>query len=289
MKKIKLLRKLNVFEKADTQSTMLGTLEEGAYELSEFLKNQPDSNTDYALVFDPEKRRNVWVCVRYKQETYAIVDAEKSSGIQGEKSIDEQALVELLPLFSDYSYDLKEAYYPFQLPGCKVPVSGPKQNNCCTFVEALIVKAWENSFPGFNWSNQNHGKMMIFSADDFFSPITCLVAENMATAIEDTDEAPKPWTVVQGWRPQWKGGHTFMILDYHEATDRVLTLESNSFYQLNGVGYRMLGNFSEVGNPGSEWWRNDDLWTWSRIKSAYPNHKTARLHVKNIAWLNNKK
>jgi hypothetical protein len=166
-----------------------------------------------------------------------------------------------------------------------LPQAPPKTNNCCTFVEALVVKAWQNKFNSqFKWSNTRHGQMMIFSADDYFSPVTALVESDIALAVDDSDAAPNPWTVIQGWRQQWRGGHTFIIVDHHIETDRVLTLESNSSYRLNGVGFRMIGNIGEFNNPPENWWNRTDLWTWERIKSTYRYRKQAWLKVSERTW-----
>ncbi len=57
--------------------------------------------------------------------------------------VTESALIGLLPAFSDYTYDRHEPRYPYEIPGISSSlVEPPKANNCCTFVEALLVKAW---------------------------------------------------------------------------------------------------------------------------------------------------
>ncbi|MEL6538823.1 MAG: hypothetical protein AAFQ98_25630, partial [Bacteroidota bacterium] len=198
---------------------------------------------------------------------------------------DEAVLVETLVPFLPYEYDLDKAYYPFPLPGIKVPQGPPLQNNCCTLVEGLTVGAWAKANPGFKWSSAQHGQMMIYSADDFFSPVTALVDAGMAIAVSDPDEAPNPWTVVQGWRSQWRGGHTFMIVAHHAPTDRVLTLESNASYKMNGPGFRQLGSARDFGgNPPANWWENDKLFTWERIKATYRYREQCWLKVNNLRW-----
>ena len=297
---MKLNQSLNCFEEADTSSAVLGKLEAGTYDLLELKENFPDADTDYAQVFDPGLDRNVWICSRYKDTRYA---SEEASAAEGEESpvaavsydfetdnqaIDEQLLIDALQPFADFSYDLHEPNYPYALNGIKVPLAaevGEPKNNCCTFVEGLLVHAWQNAVDDFPWSNANHGQMMIYSKDDYFSPVTCLVERGMAVAVPDADTPPQPWTVIQGWRDQWKGGHTFIILDYHEPTGRVLTLESNSGYDLNGVGYRNIGNIGDYPHPTADWWEDERLWTWDKVKSAYAYRKQAKLKVKNISWV----
>lgn len=300
MSQIKLNQVLNCFEEADTSSNMLGKLAAGAYDLIELKENFPDAATDYALVVDPDLNRNVWICSRYRDTHYTTeADAEATDDGESpivvshdfeadEQAIDEQLLIDALQPFSDFSYDLHQPNYPYPLKGIKVPLAadvGEPRNNCCTFVEGLLVYAWQNAAEDFEWTNANHGQMMIYSAEDYFSPVTCLVERGMAVPIADDDTTPQPWTVIQGWREQWKGGHTFIILDYHEPTGRVLTLESNSGYNLNGVGYRVIGNIADHPQPAADWWEDERLWTWEKVKAAYAFRKQAKLKVKNVSWV----
>jgi len=50
MNTIKLRRQLNVFAEADTSSELLGTVDEGSYELSEIKKNYPNDETDFMIL-----------------------------------------------------------------------------------------------------------------------------------------------------------------------------------------------------------------------------------------------
>lgn len=283
--------KLKGFEKPDTSSQLEGYLDPGKYIVLEYRQNHPNSDTDYALVEAPQLGAgDTWICTRWKEELYAgIVDAptltvEPRVFDTDAFAIPEMALLNLLPEFEDFTYDLDEAYYPYELPGLRVPKAPPRSNNCCTFVEALIVKAWAN-VPDFEWSSARHGQMMIYSADDYFSPVTAVVESKMGVAVQDPDTPPQPWTVIQGWRKQWRGGHTFIIVAHHQPTDRVLTLESNSAYKQNGVGFRMIGNIKEFDNkPPESWWEREDLWTWQRIQSTYRYRQQASLKVKDPTW-----
>ena len=92
-----------------------------------------------------------------------------------------------------------------------------------------------------------------------------------------------------GLENQWSGGHTFIVVAYDSLTDRVLTLESNSAFKLNGVGYRMIGSFANYPKPSEFWPQNDELWTWSKIKSVYKFRKQATLKVKNLCGFDLKK
>jgi hypothetical protein len=286
-------RRLKGFTEPSTGSQFEGYLEPGKYLVQDFKPNHPDRDTDYALLLAPTLGANdTWICTRWKDQHYAqIVESEPTvqeprvSFDDAPLAIDESALVDRLTDFHDFTYTPDGARYPHSLPGIRLPLSPPAQNNCCTFVEALLVKAWSDSHEDFEWSTGLHGQMMIFSNDDYFSPVTAVVESGMAISVTDSDVAPHPWTLVQGWRHQWRNGHTFIIVDHHAASDRVLTLESNSHYQLNGVGFRAIGNLRDVDvQPPQNWWEMAALWTWDDICATYRYRQQARLKVRNRTW-----
>lgn len=280
------------FVAPDTSSQREGFLPPGRYVVLEVRDNHPNDQTDYARVHAPELGDgDTWICTRWRDERYAEIQvvelprAVHQPFDDAPLAIPEQTLVDLLDAFHDFTYDLDRARYPYALPGIRVPQAPPASNNCCTFVEALVVKAWTDTHDSVEWDSERHGQMMIFSSDDFFSPVTAAVECGMAVSVPDDDDAPHSWTLVQGWRRQWRGGHTFFIVDHHEETDRVLTLESNSSYRLNGVGFRSIGNLRDVGGrPPDDWWTREGLWTWERILSTYRFRKQACLKVKERSW-----
>lgn len=278
------------FVAPDTSSQREGFLDPGPYPVLEYRQKQPDEDTDYARVLAPALgAADTWVCTRWKSQRYADVveqpapPTERQPFDDDPDAVDEAALVDLLPRFHPFTYDLDEARYPFELPGVHVPQAPPASNNCCTFVEALLVRAWADGHNEFNWTADRHAQMMIYSSDDYFSPVTAAVDAGMAVAT-DPEAAPHPWTLVQGWRHQWRGGHTFVVLDHDPATDRVLTLESNSAYRLDGPGFRMIGNLRDVQKPPDAWWERDDLWTWERFRATYRYRRTATLKVRDRSW-----
>ncbi len=284
--------RLKGFEKPDTSSQLEGFLDPGRYIVEEYRKNFPDQDTDYVRVQAPALGAgDTWICARWRDERYAdVTDAprlriERQLFDNDPLAVAEQDLVNLLTAFEDFTYDLDDARYPHNLPGVNLPQAPPMSNNCCTFVEALLVRVWANTHDDFQWNAERHGQMMILSNDDYFSPVTAVVASQMAVAVADPDTAPHPWTLIQGWRYQWRSGHTFLVVDHHEPTDRVLTLESNSSYKLDGVGFRAIGNLRDFGRqPPNAWWEREDLWTWERIQATYRYRSQARLRVKERGW-----
>ncbi len=288
----KLVNPLKGFEEADTSSQSQGFVPSGSYLVKELRENYPTENSDYACIVVPSMGdEDTWICIRWVGKKYATIISKTVEAANlidfadDSYAVEEKGLVDLLVSFYNFGYDLDQARYPYPLSGFKAPQAPPNTNNCCTFVEALIVKAWENSIQNFKWSMDQHKQMMIYSADDFYSPVSCLINSDMAEAVQDDDQTPHPWTVIQGWRKQWTSGHTFIILDHHSETDRVLTLESNSAYKCDGVGYRMLGSLKDIKNPPENWHDNSALWTWERMKSVYNFRKQCILKITNRAWV----
>ncbi|MCY1073806.1 hypothetical protein [Archangium lansingense] len=200
--------------------------------------------------------------------------------------VSESALTSLLPAFTDFLYDFKSPYYPWAIPGVSLPLAPPKLINCCTFAEALLVKAWANTYgQAFQWNSKRHGQMMITSASDLFSPVTAVIEAEMGTPVA-ANQPPSAWCLLQGWRSS-TSGHTFIIAAYHAATDRVLTLEANAAYSIKGVGYRNFGSIRDFpgGRPPSRWWESSAAPTWRGILSAYPQGlKMAKLNVYGLSW-----
>lgn len=203
-------------------------------------------------------------------------------------AVAEPLLISHLERFKGFTYDLHDPRYPQPIPGVSLPQAPPRFTNCCCFVEALLVGAWADAqVEGFQWNRDFHDKMMIMDAADLFSPVTAAVESGMGEEVEDVNALPEPWTLVQGWSESYGNGHSFLILDVDPASGRILTLEANSAYGLNGVGYRHLGNIDDFSgmHPGIHWSDNGALWDWGRFRTAYPNMRTAKLDIADIGWI----
>jgi RHS repeat-associated protein len=202
-------------------------------------------------------------------------------------SVKESYLIDRIDDFKNFSYNRDDGWYPYELPDVSLAQAPPRQNNCSTMVEGLAIKAWKDARgDAFTWSLAKHNRMMIASTDDYFSPVTETVASGLGIEI-DADELPPPWTLVQGWKTQWTGGHNFFIVDVHPDTERILTLESNNTYEMDGPGFRMLGDIDDFKdfNPGKDWWKSATLWTWDKFKETYAHRKMARLKVHDLKWV----
>ena len=287
-------QRLKGFHEPDTSSEFEGWLDPGRYTVLEHRENFPTADSDFARLQVPTLGAgDTWICARWKGERYAEVKAatpqRPPDSLEigaGETAVPESALTALLPTFHPYTYDLDQPRYPFELPSTRVPQAPPEQINCCTFVEALLVRAWADAHGTFRWDTARHRQMMINEPDDLFSPVTAAVESGMAAAVDDADQIPRPWTVIQGWRPGFRSGHPFLVVAHHPASDRVLTLEANSAFGLDGVGCRTLGNLRDLtdGRPPAGWWERAEAWTWQRICTVYRERRQASLRVTEASW-----
>lgn len=278
--------RLKAFVQPDTASESPGFVQPGEYPVVTRQIDYPNADTDYAKINDATLGE-VWICSRWKNDTYAEFTSHAVIAPEGE--VNEPSLTSLITDYDGFRYNLQNAYYPYPLPGINIKVAppNPPQNNCCTFVEGILVKTWADNFPDFTWNIHKHQQMMISSGDgDLFSPVTAVVESDMATPIDDVEAVPPPWTVIQGWNAGFTGGHTFLLVDHYAPTDGMLTLESNMAFKLDGVGFRGIGMASDFGNrPPDNWWEIAGVQTWENLKSRYPNRKMAKLKiVTNRAW-----
>ncbi len=278
------LRSLNCYSGPDTRLPPLQHVKPGVFEVLDTRRKRTTEYLELGGVQDVPGQR-AWICSRWRDRIYARLHPETTQ--TDLLVVPEAAIVSLLPAFYGYSYVLHGPRYPYPIPYVpNLPLEPPVVNNCCTFVEGLLVKAWLDTIPsGFRWSKKRHGQMMIWSTDDYFSPVTSTVETRMAEAIDDPDAFPEPWTVVQAWRKHWSGGHTFMVLDSHPPSQRILTLESNKAFGMNGPGFRGIGDLDIVPHPGADWFESPDVWTWARFRKTYPYMKLAKLAVDDVQWV----
>lgn len=278
--------KLAVFVIPDSKSAAVGNVEgPGPFDVVDYLPGHPNADTDYAFVRMPGEAGGGWVCARSRETRYASVASKVEALPPG---VPESALVDALALFRGYAYALQGTVYPKVLPGNpKVRVAGPTPpwtTNCVTFVEALLVYAWQQASPGFTWNEHRHGQMMIFSLTDRYSPVTAVIEMGMGVAVDDR-VLPAAWTIVQGWRKDG-GGHCFLVVDADAVTDRVLVLEANHAFGLNGVGFRNLGPIEVNPNgPGPRWMERREAPTWTQVRAYYPEMRAARLAVRGVQWV----
>lgn len=197
--------------------------------------------------------------------------------------IPESALLEQLRLFTGYTYSRHEPVYPRPVPGFRVPLEPSDRSltpgtNCTTFVEGLIVPVAARCIPGFEWGRRRNAQAQIHSMAEPYSPVDALVEAGIADGVSLADEVP-PWTVVQGWRSFTPPSGHALILVRCSPDGKVLPLEANRGYGLDGVGWRNLGGISQVGSRIPPRWELRTLWTLAKIRETYPHHAACALRV----------
>ncbi|GHE68921.1 hypothetical protein [Roseivirga thermotolerans] len=303
-----LKRSIKGFLEPHPNSVAIGYLDKGHYAIKEIKNNFPSPETDYLKVQTLDFGE-VWVCSRWQDEHYAIVNPDREeqplvssenlgiteritrtltsitqhrSATEWEGAVEESVLLEELEKFTDEGYSAYSSKKEKKEIG-KAYAGQPPHS--AGFIEALLVQAWRKSFPDFCWSERNHRQMTQPSAEDYFSPVTACVESGMAVR-QSNEDRPLPWSVVHGWKSQWKHGHTFISVAHHKATDAVLMLEAGNGNGLSGVGLRKLGALAELNyRVPEQWWLTPGIWSWNRVKKVYPYRSMASLKVKNLQWV----
>lgn len=194
--------------------------------------------------------------------------------------IPEAALLAQLELFRGYGYSRYSPQYPAEVPGVLVETEPPKRTNCSCFVEGLIVPVAARLVDGFEWSWRRHKQMMIMDRERRSSPIVALVNSGLAV-MQDADDPPGDWAVMQGWSADFSNGHTLIVARHDTATDQVLTLEANcsARYDLIGVGHRGVGHIDNWPDFDLMARLQDSPYGWADLCDTYPNRAVCALHV----------
>jgi hypothetical protein len=150
-------------------------------------------------------------------------------------------------------------HFPWDIPGINGEIIAPKgtvsYTDCCAFVEAVIIRAYDVQ----EWGIARHRQSMLTDVKRPFSPVEVLEQAGLTQATENAGRVGAPrWYAVQGWRggladiPQC-GGHTFLI----EAMpgDAMITLHEANV----STGVHSLAT------------------TWRTIHRRYPSNKIVRL------------
>ena len=198
-------------------------------------------------------------------------------------SIKMEDLVALFPDVEKQTYKLVGAETPVQPNGVRLSPSvvGKQTINCTQFTTFLVSQAFKTRWSSDQWARwQNTGLQKKTLNVPNYGP---RVALDWGVATTAPGRGP---FLIQYFTET--GGHSLIVLVHDPDTDKILTLESNSHFGINGVGWGGIGNLRDVPNPGPKW-QSKTTQTWkSRIGSKLAVH-TVRLHVDPISiqqWLN---
>jgi len=182
----------------------------------------------------------------------------------GEK--DWSDFVPLLGPAMNATYALSGAQMPQLPPGLRLNSRyiGEATTNCVMFTGYLLGNGFGGPFSGDQWA-----RWALTQPEDYnyrgYGPGVC--AEWGVGEMMPAGAVPKDGVYLLQTIRGWPSGHSWMVLDYDEATGKILTLESNtSGTGLNGVGFWNLG---PIRSTNAANWKERVRTTWSeRISSA---------------------
>lgn len=267
---------LNIFQGPNTSSPKIGSLAPGTYPVLEVL---PGPDADYVKV-----RVEAYLCSRWMGTTYATVVEDEFPFAPITDGIDPSFFNTTLHRFKGVVYSGSESRYTGPIPGCSVKLMPPKQDNCCTFMEDLIVHAFELAKFPFVWNMDRHSEMMISDSNNLWSPPSAVLTAGLAVPVTSMAALPPPYSLCQGWNitSGRSKGHTFLVVESHRPTRKVLILESNAGGGFSGPGYRGLGGLDQYLDSGvpSNWYEDPQVPTWEQMHEQYPTGiHLARLKV----------
>ena len=186
--------------------------------------------------------------------------------------IDFQRFVDLFPEVSRQKYKLSGAECPSNPPGITLKRIGYETNNCVLFTSWIISKA----FTGVKFTKNQWSQWMVSDSPPKILPVpgygpkVCLDWD-----IATTSPGEGPYLIQYFTKT---GGHSMIVLQHDRKTDKILTLESNSSYKLDGVGWADIGNLRDFPNPGPNWTKKVKQTWQSRFGSKVSVH-VARLKI----------
>lgn len=181
--------------------------------------------------------------------------------------------VALFPQCSKQTYVLRGAQTPEKPSGIRLrsDLIGDKTINCTQFTTWIVASAFGATWNSDQWARwQNTGRQRPLGRVPDYGPRVAI-----DWGIATTAPGPGPF-LVQYFTA--KGGHSMLVVDHDLETDKILTLEANSSWGLDGVGWADIGNLRDVPHPGANWTKKVSQ-TWaSRIDTKIGVH-VARLRI----------
>lgn len=187
----------------------------------------------------------------------------------------------LLHQLKPQKYLLSGAQCPSNPPGISLRNIGDSTTNCCTMTGWLL--GW--AFPGVSFTSKQWSLWMVSTTDSGNVPTLPNWGPRVALEWGAATTAPGDGPCLIQYFTDSGGGHSLIVLDYDPDTDKILTLEANNAYGLDGAGWGDIGNLRDVFNPGPDWMDSvSQTWT-GRIQSKAAVH-VARLNLTGVReWL----
>jgi hypothetical protein len=193
----------------------------------------------------------------------------------------------LLASAQSATYDLTDAQVPTFPPGVDFLPSrflGEDKTNCTMFTSYLIGNGFGIPFSVDQWKEWQVAKGATESIYRGYGP--AVTSEWGVGQIMPQGALPIDGVYLIQSFSRWPRGHSWLVIDYDQATDQVLTLESNTAgFGLDGVGFAGLGPLRTADTKD---WKSKVKTTWKSRTRTYSQIFMAKLsidHASVLAWL----
>jgi len=185
------------------------------------------------------------------------------------------------------TYSLSYAQMPAFPPGVTFLSSrylGPYRTNCTMFTAYFLGLGFASTFSLEEWNEWQVAKGADPNMYYGYGP----AVTNMWGVGELMPSGSTPSNgvyLIQSFTT-WPKGHSWLVLDYDQATGKMLTLESNtSGSGLDGVGFMDLG---PIRSTNAANWKSRVRTTWSQRTGSYSQIFMSRLDIDHgsvLAWI----
>ena len=213
------------------------------------------------------------------KKTWAVLMADPAATTPPQlgEEVPWSTFVPLLGPASKAEYSLSEAQMPQFPPGVTFLSSkyqGEKRTNCTMLTAYLLGCGFGRAFSLDDWRRWQlaGGKNYSYKG---YGPGVC--ADWGVAQMMPSGALPKDGVYLLQTLKGWPRGHSWLILDYDEATGRILTLESNTKGTgLNGLGFYGLG---PLRSTNAHDWRSRTKTTWTKRTKSTTEISMARLAI----------
>lgn len=220
-------------------------------------------------------------------DTWVALEGPIRSSMPTKAPVSWGAFASLLGPVAGATYSLTGGQIPKAPPGVTFLSSkyiAPTYTNCSMFTAYLLGNGFGGPFSKEQWLEWQVAKGADPKAYRGFGP--SVVADWGVGAVQPPGVVPRGGVYLVQSFTTWPKGHSWLVLDYDDATGKILPLEANTEGSgLNGVGFGGLG---PIRSTNAKDWRTRTKMTWKDRTAACSQVHLARLaidHKTVLDWL----
>ena len=207
-----------------------------------------------------------------------LKDNEPESAAGSSPGLDWNTFVPLLGPASKATYSLSSPQIPKAPPGVDFLSSkyiGTETTNCSMFTAYLLGCGFGVPFALEQWKEWQLSRGAEKSLYNGYGPK--VVSDWGVGELCAPGTIPKDGVYLIQSFTTWPKGHSWIVLDYDEESDKILTLESNTAGSgLNGVGFGGLG---PIRSTNANRWIHKTNMTWRNRTANYTEVHMAKLAI----------